>query len=134
MTYETAIEKIKKTLGIEEDEVKKILEKAIAGGEFVDESDLKVWLEQRFLPNCILIDEIGYAKMCVDALKILSTTAPTDYGSSRQRDMGQLWADMTRGYLGELACLKFFEKMELKQRWVMKQDPYSNICQWTFTT
>ena len=114
MTNQIAIEKIKITLGIEEDEVKKILEKAIAGGEFVDESDLKVWLEQRFLPNCILIDEIGYAKMCVDALKILSTTAPTDYGSSRQRDMGQLWADMTRGYLGELACLKFFEKNGIK--------------------
>lgn len=50
--------------------------------------------------------------MCVDALKILGTTAPTDYGSSRQRDLGQLWADMTRGYLGEYAFVAF-----LKQRW-----------------
>lgn len=49
--------------------------------------------------------------MCVDALKILGTTAATDYGSSRQRDMGQLWADMTRGYLGEYAF-----KLFLKQR------------------
>jgi hypothetical protein len=47
--------------------------------------------------------------MCIDALKILGSTAATDYGSSRQRDLGQLWADMTRGYLGELAFLLFLK-------------------------
>lgn len=48
--------------------------------------------------------------MCIDALKIVSTTAGTDFGSSRQRDFGQVWADMTRGYLGEYAFKKFLEK------------------------
>lgn len=50
--------------------------------------------------------------MCIDALKILERTAATDYGSSRQRDLGQLWGDMTRGYLAELAFILY-----LKQRW-----------------
>jgi hypothetical protein len=48
--------------------------------------------------------------MCINALKILKTTAAHDYGSSRQRDMGQLWADMTRGYLGEYAFKLFLKK------------------------
>ena len=48
--------------------------------------------------------------MCIDALKILKSTAATDYGSSRQRDLGQLWGDMTRGYLAEYAFILFLEK------------------------
>ena len=83
-------------------EAEKILEKALAGGEMKQPSDAPNWIEKRLIPNCVFIDEDSYAEMCVDALKILSTTAATDYGSSRQRDMGQLWADMTRGYLGEI--------------------------------
>ena len=48
--------------------------------------------------------------MCVSALKTVRNVAPTDYGSSRQRDLGQLWADMIRGYLGEVAFQQFLEK------------------------
>jgi hypothetical protein len=110
MRKSEAVEIIRETLFIDVEEIKKILDKSEAGGEFTNEEDLEEWLNNRFLPNCVLIDEDGYAKMCVDALKILNTTAATDYGSSRQRDMGQLWADMTRGYLGELAFLHFFNK------------------------
>ena len=29
--------------------------------------------------NTVFIDETGYSKMCIDALKILKTTAATDY-------------------------------------------------------
>lgn len=58
----------------------------------------------------MLIDEVGYARMCIDALKILKSTAATDYGSSRQRDLGQLWGDMTRGYLAEYAFMLFLQK------------------------
>ena len=81
----------------------KVVEKSFAGGEFGDAISVESWLEERFFPNCVSIDEDGYARMCVDALKILSSTAATDFGGTRQRDFGQLWADMTRGYLGELA-------------------------------
>ncbi len=112
MELETAIKKIREALGVEEEDAIKIIEKAQAGNEITEKITLDNWLSERFLKNCVLIDESGYSKMCVDALKILSMTAATDYGSSRQRDMGQLWADMTRGYLGELAFILF-----LKKRW-----------------
>lgn len=96
---------VNKTIG------EKIIAKAISNGECV-ESDLEFWFEQRFSPNIIFISKNEYAEMCIDALKIVSNTAPTDYGSSRQRDFGQLWADMIRGYLGEMAV-----KMILKDKW-----------------
>ncbi|HEX5456228.1 MAG TPA: hypothetical protein VFW77_02570 [Candidatus Saccharimonadales bacterium] len=92
-----------------------IIEKAISGKE-VNEDKLKnsisEWFNSRFSKRLVYIDEKGYAQMCIDALKILKTTAATDYGSSRQRDLGQLWGDMTRGYLAEYALAKF-----LKENW-----------------
>ncbi len=112
MEFEEVVELAGKKLDITSEESEKIIEKAVIGGEVSDDGDFGSWCKDRFLPNCVLIDETGYSKMCVDALKILSRTAPTDYGSSRQRDLGQLWADMTRGYLGEYAFLLF-----LKERW-----------------
>lgn len=104
-------------IGVTAGEAGKIIEKAEVGGEISDKVSADVWLEKRFLPNCVLVDEEGYTKMCIDALKILGRTAPTDYGSSRQRDLGQLWADMTRGYLGEYAF-----KLFLKERWQIDAD------------
>jgi hypothetical protein len=111
MTVEQAVEIICEKLNIEGEEAILILEKAILGGEFTDVEDLDKWLNERFLPNIVFIDENGYARMCVDALKILSNTADTDYGGSRQRDLGQKWADMTRGYLGEHAFKKYLESI-----------------------
>jgi hypothetical protein len=42
----------------------------------------------------------------INALKTYGQIAGTDYGSSRQRDKMQMWSDMTRGYLGEIAVQK----------------------------
>lgn len=109
---QTVIKIISDRLGIEHAEAELLINKAVIGGEVQNEDELNSWLENRFLPNCVLIDEQGYAQMCIDALKILSRTAATDFGSSRQRDLGQLWADMTRGYLGEYAF-----KIFLKEKW-----------------
>src|SRR5690606_33759463 len=97
-------------LSIADAQAEKIIEKAVDGGEV--ESDLATWLDQRFLPNLVWIDEIGYTKMSINALKIVNKTAATDYGSSRQRDFGQMWGDMTRGYLAEYAFSQF-----LRQNW-----------------
>lgn len=97
-------------LTISEDEATVILEKAKAGGEINAQCNEQDWLQQRFIPNIVFIDEVGYTKMCVDALKILHGTAATDYGSSRQRDLGQVWADMIRGYLGEYAFQLFLHQ------------------------
>ncbi|HMP88835.1 MAG TPA: hypothetical protein PJ991_01475 [Kiritimatiellia bacterium] len=104
------IEAITRNLGVEEEEASKILEKGVAGGEITKQFNAKSWIEQRLLPSIVMIDEAGYSRMCVDALKILGKTAATDYGGSRQRDLGQLWADMTRGYLGELALALYLKK------------------------
>ena len=104
-------------LQIPEEEAEIIINKAYAGEEYSDEADLENWLNNRFLPNTVLIEETGYATMCIDALKILKSTAATDYGSSRQRDLGQLWGDMTRGYLAEYAVIVF-----LKKNWGIKAE------------
>ena len=104
------IDKIAKSINVEHIIAITIIEKAISGGEFNDFSEAEEWLNTRFIQNCVFIDEEGYAKMCINALKILDKTAATDYGSSRQRDMGQLWADMTRGYLGEYAFKLFLKQ------------------------
>ena len=115
METNNAVKIIKEKLNITTDDAERIIEKSSSGGEITDTFGLSDWLNKRFLPNLVFIDETGYSRMCVDALKILSRTAPTDFGSSRQRDLGQLWADMTRGYLGEYAFLLF-----LKERWGVK--------------
>ncbi|MBU3912406.1 MAG: hypothetical protein KKD90_07475 [Candidatus Omnitrophica bacterium] len=110
MKKEEAVNIIGNKLDIESKEASVIVEKSIAGGEITDSSGFEEWINERFLPNLVFINEEGYSQMCIDALKILSKTAPTDYGSSRQRDLGQLWADMTRGYLGEYAFSLFLKK------------------------
>lgn len=112
MNKKEAVDIIKERLDTSPKEAGIIIEKSIAGGEITEKFGIKDWINKRFFPNLISIDEKGYSLMCIDALKILSKTAPTDYGSSRQRDLGHLWADMTRGYLGEYAFSLF-----LKNRW-----------------
>ena len=102
-------EQIISDLSILPEDAEIIVSKAIEGGETTVDN-LYYWYTERFKPNVINIDRQGYTKMCVDALKILNTTAATDYGSSRQRDLGQLWGDMTRGYLGEYAFQLFLKK------------------------
>ena len=109
MTNQEAQQIISETLNIPLEEAEVILKKAKAGQEFIDDSEIERWLNERFLPNIVYIDEEGYAKMCIDALKIQESTAATDFGNSRQRDLGQLWADMTRGYLGEQAFVLFLK-------------------------
>jgi len=112
MDIDEVVDLVSKKLDVAIEDAEKIIDKAVIGGEALKDGDFSEWYNERFLPNCMFIDETGYSRMCVDALKILSRTAATDYGSSRQRDLGQLWADMTRGYLGEYAFLLF-----LKERW-----------------
>lgn len=109
MEVEGAKKIIVDALGVCETEANTIIEKSILGGEINEDVNLEKWVNERFIPNTVLIDEMGYSQMCIDALKILSKTAPTDFGGSRQRDLAQLWADMTRGYLGEIAFKLFLK-------------------------
>ena len=114
---DSLIKEVKKFMNSTYEEAEKIVEKAVVGGEINSESEFEIWLEEKFKPNVVFIDEAGYASMCIDALKILKGTAATDYGSSRQRDFGQMWADMTRGYLAEYAFSKFLkEKFNIESK------------------
>lgn len=113
MSLATIVATLKAEYRMGDDDAQAFVTKAIEGGE-ATERGIDAWYEDRFKPNTVIIDEAGYAQMCVSALKIVRNTAGTDYGSSRQRDLGQLWADMTRGYLGERAFTQFLE-----ERWGM---------------
>lgn len=93
-----------------------MLSKAFLGGEIANirQSEIDSWINGRLNPNTVTINRDAYTEMCIDALKILPTTAATDFGGSRQRDLGQLWADMTRGYLGEYAFRLFAKKWNVE--------------------
>jgi hypothetical protein len=63
---------------------------------------LSDWYFNKFKPNVFLLDEDEYTEASIQSLKIQFLIAGTDFGTSRQRDMGQKWSDTIRGYLGEL--------------------------------
>ncbi len=103
--------KIQNALGEDELSASRIISAAIQGRETVNEpSSIEHWIDQQLIPNSLLIDKDGYTEMCIDALKTISTQVLTDFGTSRQRDFGQAWADTIRGYLGEYAVTKFLER------------------------
>jgi hypothetical protein len=109
--YLESKDKIQSELNINESVAISLIKKAEEGGE-LDNSDYRrtEWVKNRLLPNCVFIEKEEYTKMCISALKIVPSLAATDFGASRQRDLGQLWADTIRGYLGEFAFKKFLEE------------------------
>lgn len=105
------VSKIQSALGEDEASSTKIITAAIQGRETTNEpSAIEQWIEKQLVPNTLLIDKDGYTEMCIDALKTISTQVLTDFGTSRQRDFGQVWADTIRGYLGEYAVTKFLDR------------------------
>ncbi|MCT7509786.1 hypothetical protein N5U26_05430 [Aliarcobacter cryaerophilus] len=78
------------------------IQKAYESELFNNISSAKNWYEM-FKRNIVEIDELTYLNASIQALKIQFSMAGTDYGSSRQRDLGQKWSDTIRGYLGEFA-------------------------------
>lgn len=109
--YEThLLERIQSLLGEDKATAEKIISAAIQGRETKNGvADIEAWIENQLIPNTVLIDKDGYTEMCIDALKTTSTQVLTDFGTSRQRDFGQAWADMIRGYLGEFAVKEFLK-------------------------
>jgi len=57
----------------------------------------------------VVLDHKDYTKALTYALKLAPSLAGTDFGSTRQRDLGQLWTDSARGFLGEIALARFFD-------------------------
>jgi len=95
-------------LGLSPEDSTVILKKALEGGE-TEIDKVEDWVSNRFIPNCVEINRDEYALMCVNALKSVFNVAATDYGSSRQRDLGHIWGNTISGYLGELAFVKFLK-------------------------
>lgn len=95
-------------LGINMADAQSVIQAAVVGRECGrDHESIRRWIRDRLIPNTVFIDREGYFAMCIAALRTVPSTVATDFGSSRQRDLGQIWGDKTRGYLGELA-LKIF--------------------------
>jgi len=68
------------------------------------------WLQNRFLPQLIWLDKDDYTRAITRALPQALKMTASDFGSSRQRDLGQLWTDTARGFMGEIAVKKFLEE------------------------
>ena len=104
-------DQVSNALGEDLATAERIISAAIQGRETLNGvSEIEKWIANQLIPNTVLIDKTGYTEMCIDALKTTSTQVLTDFGTSRQRDFGQAWADMIRGYLGEFAVTMFLEK------------------------
>jgi hypothetical protein len=105
------VDHVSQALGEDKETAERIISAAIQGRETLNGvEDIQNWIDNQLIPNTVLIDKAGYTEMCIDALKTTSIQVLTDFGSSRQRDFGQAWADMIRGYLGEFAVTIFLAK------------------------
>jgi hypothetical protein len=58
----------------------------------------------------VSLDEDDYLKAALHGLYLAPKLAATDYGTSRQRDLGQLWTDSIRGFLGEVSFAKWLQE------------------------
>lgn len=90
----------------------KFIQKAYEASVFSSTSDAQLleWYENRFKPNLFLLDENEYTIAAIQSLRIQFLIAGTDFGTSRQRDMGQKWSDTIRGYLGELGVKQVLKR------------------------
>jgi hypothetical protein len=87
------------------------------GGLEIDEISFEEWFENRFKYQFVWLDKDDYLKALVRALRFAHVFAGTDFGSSRQRDMAQVWTDTARGFLGEIAVSKFLcENFSMKTK------------------
>jgi hypothetical protein len=72
--------------------------------------DFEKWIEERFKPQLVWMNNDDYTRAITRALPQALKFAAADFGSSRQRDLGQLWTDTARGFLGEIAFQRFLQE------------------------
>ncbi|MCX5657972.1 MAG: hypothetical protein NTZ48_07150 [Candidatus Omnitrophica bacterium] len=87
---------------------KQLIRGCLAGLELED--DLSKWFNERFIYQSVWLDKDDYLRAITRALPQALRFAATDFGNARQRDLGQLWTDTARGFLGEIAFKKFSEE------------------------
>ena len=93
-----------------ENYVNKLCEGAVRGRDLEAFKTLDEWIAWLSWAS-VSLNENDYLLAAIHALRLAPKLAATDYGTSRQRDLGQLWTDTIRGFLGEIAFAKW-----LKQR------------------
>ncbi len=99
---------LKQHLPIEKakDLAKEIIRGADGGSEI---QEFEEWFSNRFCPQVVWLNKEDYARAITRALPQALEFAGSDFGTARQRDLGQLWTDTTRGFLGEIAFKQFIE-------------------------
>jgi hypothetical protein len=58
----------------------------------------------------VALDENDYLMATIYGLSLSPGLVATDYGTAKRRDLGQLWTDSIRGFLGEIAVAKWFRE------------------------
>jgi hypothetical protein len=86
-----------------------ICEGAVRARDIEVFGDYSRWIEWLGWASVVL-DENDYLKAAVYGLNLAPKLAGTDYGTSKQRDLGQLWTDVVRGLLGEIAVAKWLRE------------------------
>ncbi|WP_107764044.1 hypothetical protein [Coprothermobacter proteolyticus] len=92
------------------EELTKDAVKGAEAGRELENISWEDWLHNRFEYQLVWLDRDDYLRALVRALWLGPKFAGTDFGSSRQRDLAQVWTDTARGFLGEIAVSKFLEK------------------------
>ena len=128
MSNKSHIKQISYILNLNEINSEKFYNKSFASGEFLNESDFENWFKNRLTKNIVFLNKSDYEEMCLSSLKSLKNFAETDFGSSRQRDFNQKWADTTRGYLGEKAFQKFLlQRFDIESKLKHKKGKLSDF-------
>lgn len=88
--------------------IDRICEGASRGGDIEALGGLEKWIENLKFSS-VLLTQNDYLVAAVHALRFAPRFAATDYGTTRQRDLAQLWSDTIRGLLGEVAFAKWMK-------------------------
>lgn len=128
MANKNHINRISDILNLNKKNSENFYKNSLISKEFLNESDFENWFENRLKKNIIFLNKSDYEEMCLSSLKSLKNFSETDFGSSRQRDFNQKWADTTRGYLGEKAFQKFLsEKFNIEAKLKHKKGELSDF-------
>lgn len=92
---------------VNEKQAGRLYDAAKKGGELDNFALISDWIDQRLAPGIIVLSRHDYLTALTRSLPVAMNLAGTDYGTTRQRDLGQLWTDTARGFMGEIAFRKF---------------------------
>lgn len=89
--------------------LERLCEGALRGRDVEGFGSAEEWATNLVFSSTLLTRE-DYLRAAVHALRLSPKIAATDYGTSRQRDLAQVWTDAIRGFLGEIAFVKWLKE------------------------